>query len=122
MPRQPVAMTAEEAAAFLARKRVAIVGSLAPDGGPDGEPAAFSYRDGEARVVVPRGGPTHRNVLADPRIVCSVEEFPSYAGIKGVTLRGTATLLGAEGDGIAFRIETAHVESFDFAKMRPTPG
>jgi nitroimidazol reductase NimA-like FMN-containing flavoprotein (pyridoxamine 5'-phosphate oxidase superfamily) len=121
MPRQPVAMTADEAAAFLARKRIAIVGALAPDGSPDGEPAEFSYRDGEARFVVVRDGAMHRNLAADARVVCSVEEFPSYAGIKGVALHGTAVLVGVEGERATFRVETARVESFDFAKMRREP-
>src|SRR5437762_1980249 len=121
MPRQPVAMTAEEAAAFLASKRTAIVGSLGPDGAPDGEPAELSYHDGEARIVVRRDGSAHRNLLDDPRLVCSVEEFPSYAGIKGVTLHGTAALVGVDGERVAFRVETTRLESFDFGKMRRPP-
>ena len=118
MPRQRIEMTPAEVAAFLAAKRVAIVGTLGADGAPDGEPAAFAWVDGEARVSVDGAGPARRNLVRDARAVCSVEEFPSYAGIKGVTLRGTAVLVD-EGDRHAtFRVTAPRVESFDFAKMR----
>lgn len=118
MPRQRIAMTPEEVAAFLARKRVAVIGTRGPDGAPDGEPAAFAWVAGEARVTVERDGAAHRNLARDPRVVCSVEEFPSYAGINGVALHGTATPAGEEAGGVSFRIAASRVESFDFAKMR----
>jgi nitroimidazol reductase NimA-like FMN-containing flavoprotein (pyridoxamine 5'-phosphate oxidase superfamily) len=118
MPRQRIDMTLDEVAAFLARKRIAIVGTLGRDGAPDGEPAAFSWADGEARVTVERDGATHRNIAHDPRVVCSVEEFPSYAGIKGVALHGRAVLAGDAAGRATFRIVAARVESFDFMKMR----
>jgi len=118
MPRQRVDMTPGEVAAFLAGKRVAIVGTLGRDGAPDGDPAAFSWVDGEARVKVERDGRAHRNLLGDPRVVCSVEEFPSYAGIKGVALHGVARLEEGEPAGATFRIAAPRIESFDFAKIR----
>jgi hypothetical protein len=118
MPRQRIDMTPDEVAAFLAGKHVAIVGSLGVDGAPDGEPAAFSYVNRQALFVVPLGGPAHRNLLADPRVVCSVEEFPSYAGIKGVAVHGTAALVGEKGGRATFRVDAPRIESFDFGKMR----
>ena len=118
MPRQRIDMTPGEVAAFLAQKRVAIVGTLGRDGAPDGEPAAFAWVDGEARVTVDRQGPAYRNLVRDPRVVCSVEEFPSYAGIKGVALHGTARLADEAAGRATFRIAAPRVESFDFAKMK----
>ena len=118
MPRQRIDMTAEEVAGFLAGKHVAIVGSVGPDGTPDGEPAAFSWVNREALFIVPQGGPTHLNLLRDPRVVCSVEEFPSYAGIKGATVHGRAALVGEKRGRVTFRVEAARIESFDFGKMR----
>jgi nitroimidazol reductase NimA-like FMN-containing flavoprotein (pyridoxamine 5'-phosphate oxidase superfamily) len=118
MPRQRIDMTPDEVDAFLAAKHVAIVGTIATDGAPDGEPAAFSWVVRQALFVVALGGPTHRNLLHDPRVVCSVEEFPSYAGIKGVTVHGTAALVTERGGRATFHVDAARVESFDFAKMR----
>ena len=118
MPRQRIEMTPAEVAVFVATKRVAIVGTLGPDGAPDGEPAAFAWVDGEARVTVDGAGPTRRNLARDARVVCSVEEFPSYAGIKGVTLRGAAVLAADDAGRATFRVTAPTVESFDFAKMR----
>jgi nitroimidazol reductase NimA-like FMN-containing flavoprotein (pyridoxamine 5'-phosphate oxidase superfamily) len=118
MPRQPVDMSAEEIAAFLSAKRRAIVGTRAPDGGPDGEPAALACAGGEVRFSVPRDGPTARNLRHDPRLVVSVEEFPSYAGIKGVTVHGRGVAVGDDGERASFRIAAPRVESFDFARMR----
>jgi hypothetical protein len=50
--------------------------------------------------------------------VCSVEEFPSYAGIKGVAVHGTAALMSERAGRATFRVEQPRIESFDFAKMR----
>jgi len=114
MPRQRVHMSAGEVAAFLSTKRRAIVGTRAPDGGPDGEPAALACAGGEVRFSVPRDGPTARNLRHDPRLVVSVEEFPSYAGIKG----GRAVAVGDDGERTSFRVAAPRIESFDFAKLR----
>ena len=113
MPRQRVHMSAEEVAAFLAAKRRAIVGTRAPDG----EPAALACAGGELRFSVPRDGPTARNLRHGPRLVVSVEEFPSYAGIKGVTVHGRAVAVGDDGERTSFRVAAPRIESFDFAKM-----
>jgi len=118
MPRQRIDMTPDEIDAFLAGKHVAIVGTIAMDGAPDGDPAAFSWVAHQALFVVGLGGPTHRNLLLDARVVCSVEEFPSYAGIKGVAVHGTAALLSERGGRATFRVDGARIESFDFARMR----
>jgi len=118
MPRQRIAMTPAEAAAFLAAKRRAIVGTRAPDGAPDGEPGILDYADGDLRFTVPHGGPTGRNLALDARVVLSVEEFPSYAAIKGVTVLGRAARVADDGAQITFRVEEPRLESFDFARMQ----
>jgi hypothetical protein len=121
MPRERIAMSPAEVATFLAGKRVAVVGTRAPDGGPDAEAVALAYSDGVPSFVVARGGPTHRNLLADPRVVCSTEEFPSYAEIRGVAVHGRAVLAAEEGEHVVFRLQDARVESFDFGRMRRPP-
>ena len=118
MPRQDVRMTPAEVDAFLARKRRAVVGTLDAAGAPDGEPAAFAHADGVFTVTVARDGAAHRNLLGDPRIVCSIEEFPSYDGIKGVAIHGRGLPVAESAAEVTFRIAAPRVESFDFGKMR----
>ena len=118
MARERIAMTEAEVAVFLAGKRRAVVGLRGPDGGPDVEPVTFAYVGGEATFQVSRDGSAHRRLVADDRVVCSVEEFPSYAQIKGVALHGRAVVF-AESDAVAtFRLDVARVESFDFGKIK----
>jgi len=119
MPRERIAMTPDEVAAFLARKALAVVGTLDGDGAPDAEPVQFAWRDGAIQFEVDADGPMHRHLGADARVVCSVEEFPSYAEIKGVAVHGTAVATGAAGGRVTYRIDATRVESFDFAKIRP---
>jgi nitroimidazol reductase NimA-like FMN-containing flavoprotein (pyridoxamine 5'-phosphate oxidase superfamily) len=115
-------MAPAEVAAFLARKRFAVVGFRAADGAPDGEPAAFFYAGGSISFEVPRDGRAHRSLLRDPRVVCSLEEFPSYAEIKGVSVHGKAVPAGVTGERVTFRIDEPRIESFDFSKMQRPPG
>ena len=122
MPRPDIRMTPAEVTAFLLGKRRAVVGTLDAEGGPDGEPAEFAFVDGVAVFVVRHGGSTHRNLARDARVVCSLEEFPSYRAIRGVTLHGHAIATGEEGERATFRIEATRVESFDFRKMPTESG
>jgi hypothetical protein len=120
MARERIAMTPAEVEAFLRGKRVAIVGTLGPDGAPEGEPARLRCEAGGVRFEVPAHGPTHQNLQRDPRVVCSVEEFPSYAEIRGVAVHGRAVPVDVRGadSHVVFRIEGVRIESFDFRKMR----
>jgi nitroimidazol reductase NimA-like FMN-containing flavoprotein (pyridoxamine 5'-phosphate oxidase superfamily) len=114
MTRRPdIRMTPAEVAAFLAGKRRAVVGTLDAQGAPAGEPVDFVYDADVATFTVVRGGAAERNLARDPRVVCSLEEFPSYGEIRGVTLHGRAVRVGED----RFRIEAERVESFDFRKM-----
>ncbi|HYV58332.1 MAG TPA: pyridoxamine 5'-phosphate oxidase family protein [Candidatus Nitrosopolaris sp.] len=121
MPRERIAMSAEEIAAFLAAKRTAMLGLRGADGAPDGAPATISYRDGVLVVELPADGEVARDVLGDPRIVVSVEEYPSYARIRGVAVHGRAVSIGAAEGRERFRVDQPRIESFDFAKMKRTP-
>jgi hypothetical protein len=118
MPRPDISMTPAEVAAFLAAKRTAVVATLGPDGAPDGEPVRFQPADGGVRFDVAANGPTHRNLARDPRAVVALEEFPSYAAIRGVTLHGRVTLAPERDGRVPVRLDPARVESFDFRKMK----
>ena len=114
MTRRPdIRMTPAEVAAFLAGKRRAVVGTLDAQGAPAGEPVDFAYDAGVATVTLARDAAAARNLARDPRVVCSLEEFPSYGEIRGVTLHGRAVPAGE----LRFRIEAERIESFDFRKM-----
>ena len=119
MTRRPdIRMTPVEVDAFLAARRRAVIGTLDAAGAPDGEPVDFAWADGVATVAVARDGAAHRNLLRDARIVCSLEEFPSYGEIRGVTLHGHAAGAAEDDARVHFRIDAERVESFDFRKMR----
>jgi nitroimidazol reductase NimA-like FMN-containing flavoprotein (pyridoxamine 5'-phosphate oxidase superfamily) len=115
--RPRIAMSRAEVSAFLAAKRLAAVGTRDPTGAPDAEPAAYRWDEDGLVFTVGVDGPTARNLAQDARVVVSVEEFPSYARIKGVAVRGRAVPAGREGDGVRFRVVADRIESFDFAKM-----
>ena len=119
MKRRPdIRMTPAEVDAFLAARRRAVIGTVDAAGAPDGEPVDFAWADGIATVAVVRDGPAHRNIQCDTRIVCSLEEFPSYGDIRGVTLHGRAVAVADASARVRFRIDAERVESFDFRKMR----
>ena len=121
MSRERIAMSADEVAAFLAAKRTAMVGLRGADGAPDGAPATISFRDGVLVVELRADGDAARSIHCDPRIVVSVEEYPSYARIRGVAVHGRAVSLGAQDGRERFRVDQPRVESFDFAKMKRAP-
>jgi len=121
MPRPRIAMTPAETAEFLASKRIAIVATLDADGAPDGEPAELSCAGGVLTFRLPASGPTHRNLLRDPRVVCTVEEFPSYTEIRGVSVHGRAAPVELRSGHATFRVDEPRTESFDFRKVRPEP-
>ena len=121
MSRERIAMSADEVAAFLAAKHTAMVGLRGADGAPDGAPATISFRDGVLVVELRADGDAARSIHCDPRIVVSVEEYPSYARIRGVAVHGRAVSLGAQDGRERFRVDQPRTESFDFAKMERAP-
>jgi nitroimidazol reductase NimA-like FMN-containing flavoprotein (pyridoxamine 5'-phosphate oxidase superfamily) len=117
MARPRIAMSADELAAFLAAKRIGVIGTVGADGGPDAEAASITWKGHELTFRVARDGTTHRNTARDPRVVCAIEEFPSYAEIRGVSVHGRAVQVGDTPAQVVFRIADARIESFDFRKM-----
>ena len=65
MPRESIAMTPREIAAFLAGQHWAIVASLDADGSPWAELTACALEDGELCFAVARGSRSHRNIERD---------------------------------------------------------
>lgn len=120
MARPDIRMSDAEVAAFLGGKSRAAVGTLDPAGAPDGEPAEFACADGAITFTVPTGGSLHGHLRRAGRAVCSLEEFPSYAEIRGVTIHGRVTLVADDGSRATFRFDRPRIESFDFRKARRT--
>ena len=88
MPREPIAMSTEEVAAFIGPKPWIVLGTLDEDGSPWGDLAA-SLIDGERIVfAVPAGTRAAANIERDPRVVCMNDQYPTYYEIKGVTVHG----------------------------------
>jgi nitroimidazol reductase NimA-like FMN-containing flavoprotein (pyridoxamine 5'-phosphate oxidase superfamily) len=116
----PIAMTADEAVAFLGEPRVAVLGTLDDEGMPRGRPARYTVGAGALDLVVAAGSPSLVDLAGDPRAAATVEEFPTYNTIRGVMVHGTAapdphapTPAGFAG----IRLRAERVLSFDFSKI-----
>ena len=140
MPRERTAMSPVEVARFLAAQRWVVLGTLDPDGSPWADLAACTL-DGERLFVrVGRGTRSQANLERDPRACCSIDRFPSYYEIQGVTVHGRArreedaavraclaprfqesgaALADPTGElGVLYSLPLDDVFSFDFGKIR----
>jgi PPOX class probable F420-dependent enzyme len=91
--RAEIAMTSDEAAAFLAAGRVCVLVTIGPDGAPDPLPMWFVVDDA-GRIVMRTYAKSQkvRNLERDPRASALVEEGERYAELRGVQLTGTVRL------------------------------
>ena len=133
MPRESIAMSAEELTAFIGAKPWVVVGTLDEDGSPWGDVAA-SLIDGRRLVfAVPNGTRAAANIERDPRVVCMNDQYPTYYEIKGVTIHGRAEpvddpALAARlpsdpidrnaADRTVYAVPLNDVTSFDFTKIK----
>jgi nitroimidazol reductase NimA-like FMN-containing flavoprotein (pyridoxamine 5'-phosphate oxidase superfamily) len=136
VPREHAAitLTPDEVVDFIAGQTQCIVATLDPDGSPWGDVAACAYRGGRLYFRLAEGSRSQRNVVADPRVCCTLEaQGADYYGMVSAMVHGTATRIDgpfAELDSLAdpvagtpiagpvFDIDLGHVVSFDFAKIR----
>jgi PPOX class probable F420-dependent enzyme len=103
--RAEIAMTAEEAAAFIAEQRVVTCATLGRDGWPHLMPLWFVVRDGECWAWTYAKSQKVRNLERDPRCTLQLEAGDSYDQLRGVMLKcetalyrdlATVTGVGAE--------------------------
>lgn len=123
MPREAIAMTPAEVAAFLGAQRWMALGTLDADGTPAGDVVPVRLVDAMLRFAVPRGSRADDNIRRDPRVCCAADEFPSYREIRGVVVHGRAALGAADSLGeawVEYALALDDVASFDFRKMRST--
>jgi PPOX class probable F420-dependent enzyme len=90
--REQIQMSAEEVRAFLDEQRTMAVASIGRDGFPhvvamwyvliDGQPAFWTYAKSQKAI----------NLRRDPRLTCLVEAGEAYGELRGVQIKGRATL------------------------------
>jgi nitroimidazol reductase NimA-like FMN-containing flavoprotein (pyridoxamine 5'-phosphate oxidase superfamily) len=88
--RERIGMSSGEVDELLAGQRWVVIATLDADGSPWADLAACAFEAGELHFGVCRGTRSHRNIERDARVCCSIDVFPSYYEIRGVTLHGAA--------------------------------
>ena len=118
-----IAMTAEEAVAFLRQKQVAVLGTVDGEGTPRGRPVRYTVGRGVLHLTVPHASPSLVDLSTVPTAAATVEEFPSYDKIRGVMAHGPTRFFvdppAGEGVGewteVGLRVD--RLVSFDFSKI-----
>ena len=85
--RAEIAMTADEAAAFIADQRVVTCATVGRDGWPHLMPLWFVVRDGECWAWTYAKSQKVRNLERDPRCTLQLEAGDSYDQLRGVMLK-----------------------------------
>jgi PPOX class probable F420-dependent enzyme len=85
--RDQIKMTAEEAAAFLERERVANVSTLGSDGWPHVTALWYVMRGSEPWIWTYRKSQKVKNLERDDRATLMIESGTEYAELKGVMLK-----------------------------------
>lgn len=90
--RAQVAMTDDEVTAFLAEQRTAHFGTISRDGAPHLTTLWYGLVDGKVAVWTYGKSQKIRNLERDPRITALIESGDAYSELRGVMLRGRASL------------------------------
>lgn len=136
-----ISLSVDEMADLASEQKRCIVATVNTDGAPWGDAAACIFHLGRLYFAVARDTRTRRNIEADPRVCCTMEDHPEGAGyytIKGAMLHGHAErhatdsapevtsaiaalpdpVSGKAGnERVIFSVGTDDVASFDFAKI-----
>jgi PPOX class probable F420-dependent enzyme len=96
--RAMIVMTPAEVADFLARSRTATVASIGPDGMPHLVAMWYGIIGDAVYIETKAKSQKAVNLRRDPRMVFMVEAGTSYDSLRGVSLEGTAVIIG-ESDG-----------------------
>ncbi len=91
--RDRVAMTADEAAAFLAASRKLQLATINPDGTPHLVTMFYVMLGGRIAFWTYRASQKARNLARDPRLTCLVETGEEYFDLRGVQVAGLARLV-----------------------------
>lgn len=88
--RSRVAMTDDEVADYLARRRTATMATVGADGTPHVVAMWYGLLDGEVWFETKARSQKAVNLRRDPRITVLVEDGLTYDSLRGVSLEGTA--------------------------------
>jgi PPOX class probable F420-dependent enzyme len=119
----PIAMTAEEADAFMRQKQVAILGTVDSEGTPRGRPVRYTVGRGVLHLTVPRSSPSLADLAEGSAAAATVEEFPTYDKIRGIMAHGPTRYLvdppsGEEpGEWAEVGLRIDRLVTFDFGKI-----
>ena len=118
-----IAMTAEEAEAFLRHKQVAVLGTVDAEGTPRGRPVRYAVGRGVLHLTVPRSSPSLVDLAEGSAAAATVEECPTYDKIRGVMAHGPTRYFPdpLRGEGLEEWVEIGlrvdRLVSFDFRKI-----
>lgn len=134
MPRDRIDMSRGEVLDFLREERRLVLGTLDADGAPWADAAPCSLQGEVLYFSVPRDSRSFANIQRDDRVCCSLDRYPTYYEIKGVTLHGPAVAVTDAAtlaeigfdqspgvDAAVFGVGLDDVVSFDFAKIKNRP-
>jgi general stress protein 26 len=118
-----IAMTAQEAEAFLRQKQVAVLGTLDEGGNPRGRAVRYAMGRRALHLMVPRSSPSLQDLATLPTASATVEEFPSYNAIRGVMAHGPTRFFAdspaeatpEEWTEVGLRLD--RLITFDFSKI-----
>lgn len=91
--RQSVALSEDEAAAFLADQRKVQVATIGQDGTPHLTTLFYVVVQGRIAFWTYASSQKIANLRRNPRVTCLVEDGEDYFELRGVSLTGTATLI-----------------------------
>lgn len=96
--RQAVRLTEEEVESFLADHLKVQVATVGPDGAPHLTTLFYVLDEGRIAFWTYGSSQKIRNLRRDPRITCLVEDGDDYFELRGVSIRGRATLVEEQDD------------------------
>jgi PPOX class probable F420-dependent enzyme len=99
--RQAVAMTEDEAAAFLALRLTMSLATNGADGWPHVVAMWYGFVGGAPGFLTYRSAQKLRNIERDPRVSCLVEDGDRYDNLRGVMLRGRAEVIEDEDERLS---------------------
>jgi hypothetical protein len=115
LPRTDISLTSTELDEFLGECRTAAVAVQGDDGWPIATIGHISAQSGELRIGVEPHGPISAALQAGAHACLVADTWPSYAGIRGVIIRGQAEpKISATDTDVHLTIR--RLISFDFSK------
>lgn len=91
--RDQIRMTEQEVERFLEQGRTLSVATINPDGAPHLAAMWYALTDGRISMWMYAKSQKALNLRRDPRITCMMESGATYGELRGVQIRGRATLV-----------------------------